>query len=262
MYASRVVEVVEEAPEVRTVVVECPRVAVKARPGNFIMVWHPEVEEVPMSPSLIRPPRLVGFTVKAVGDTTRRLTQLSPGEVVYVRGPYGRGFTLERVNAVLVGGGVGAAPLLPLAERLKELGSRVEAIVAARTSRELIFKDRLSRVVDELVVATDDGSEGLKGMAHEALAQVLDRSRHDRVYVCGPEPMIARCVELAIERGVDLEASLERYIKCGVGLCGSCSIDGLRVCVDGPVFKLAELARMRELGRFKRDAAGRRVAIE
>jgi len=261
MPAAKVLGVEEEAVGVATITLEAPSVAVKARPGQFVMVWPQGGEEVPMSLSSIRPPRLVSITVKEVGHTTRLLTRLRPGDVVGLRGPYGRGFTVAKLRAILVGGGMGVAPLAPLAEELKRAGGWIHALIAAPTSSRLLFKRRMSLVADELSVATDDGSEGFKGLAHEALDALLSAKGVDRVYVCGPEPMIAECVKVASRRGVDLEASLERYIKCGVGLCGSCAIDGFRVCRDGPVFKLAELAKMRELGLMERDASGRRRRI-
>ena len=250
-----------ELSDVATLTLEAPGVAVKAVPGQFVMVWPPRGEEVPMSLSMIRPPRLVAITVKEVGDTTKNLVSLAPGTVIGLRGPYGRGFTVARLKALLVGGGVGVAPLAPLAEELKRVGGRVHVLIAAKTSGALLFKGRMSALADELYVATDDGSEGFKGLAHEALESILDRVEVDRVYVCGPEPMIAQCVRVVAERGIDLEASLERYVKCGVGLCGSCAIDGYRVCRDGPVFNLSELKGMKELGLFKRAPSGRREPL-
>ncbi|RLF16658.1 MAG: dihydroorotate dehydrogenase electron transfer subunit [Thermoprotei archaeon] len=261
MHVAKLVDAKDEARNVKTLILECPKIAVKARPGNFIMVWLPSAEEVPMSLSVIKPPRLIGFTVKGVGETTNQLLKLPLNSFIGVRGPYGRGFTVSKLKAVLVGGGVGIAPLAPLAEELKSLGSHVEVIIAATTAKELIFKERLARIADKLLVATDDGTEGFKGLAHEALDEALSKSKADKVYVCGPEPMIVKCMEVALKHGVDLEASLERYIKCGVGLCGSCSINGLRVCLEGPVFKLSELVKIKELGSYVRDASGRKVPV-
>lgn len=261
MPAARVFKVEVETSDVATLTLEAPSIAVRARPGQFVMVWPSGGEEVPMSISTIRPPRFISITVKEVGETTKRLINLSAGDVVGLRGPYGRGFTVAQLKALLVGGGVGAAPLLPLAEEIKRRGGEVKVIVAAPTSTSLVFKRRFEEVVDEVLVATDDGSEGYKGLAHEALNHVLTSEAFNKVYVCGPELMIARCVEVAVKHGVHLEASLERYIKCGVGLCGSCAIDGFRVCSDGPVFSLDELVKMKELGRLKRDAAGRRCVV-
>ncbi|RLF10370.1 MAG: dihydroorotate dehydrogenase electron transfer subunit [Thermoprotei archaeon] len=259
---AKVVEVVCEAPGVKTLILECPVMAVKAKPGQFIMLWLPGQEEVPMSLSLIKPPRLIGVTVKAVGDTTRALHALSKGSLLGVRGPYGRGFTVAKLKALTIGGGVGVAPLAPLAEEIKAKGGLVTAIVAATTAEALIFKERFSKVVDELIVATDDGSEGIKGRAHEVLDSLLSGKSFDMIYACGPEPMLFEVVKIASRFKTSLEASLERYIKCGVGLCGSCAINGMRVCVDGPVFTLEELLKMTELGKFRREASGRKVSIE
>ncbi|MEM4699452.1 MAG: dihydroorotate dehydrogenase electron transfer subunit [Candidatus Nezhaarchaeales archaeon] len=263
MPAARVLKVVEEGAGVATLLLEAPSVAVRARPGQFVMVWPKGGEEVPMSLSSARPPALVSITVKEVGETTRLLVNSRPGDVVGLRGPYGRGFTVPAPGSVsvLVGGGVGVAPLIFLAEEIRRAGGRAVGLMAARSSREVVCRDRLQRAVEELLIATDDGSEGFRGLAHEALELLLARVEASRIYVCGPEPMIVRCMEVALRHGVDLEASLERYIKCGVGLCGACAIDGRRVCSEGPVFSLAELKELRELGVWRRDPSGRRVPV-
>lgn len=263
MPAAKVLEVVEEGAGVTTLLLEAPSVAVRARPGQFVMVWPKGGEEVPMSLSSARPPAYISITVKEVGETTKLLVNSRPGDVVGLRGPYGRGFAIPGPGStsVLVGGGVGVAPLIFLAEEIKRIGGRAVGLIAARSSREVVCRDRLRRAVDELLIATDDGSEGLRGLAHEALESLLARVRVDMVYVCGPEPMIVRCIDVAVRSGVDLEASLERYIKCGLGLCGACAIDGRRVCCEGPVFSLAELRELGELGVWRRDPSGRRVPV-
>lgn len=263
MPAARVLRVEEEAAGVVSLLLEAPSVAVRARPGQFVMVWPRGGEEVPMSVSSTRPPALASIVVKEVGETTRLLASSRPGDVIGIRGPYGRGFSVPGHGSVsvLAGGGVGVAPLIFLAEEIRRAGGRALGLVAARTSKEVVCRDRLRRAVEELYVATDDGSEGLRGLAHEALDRILSKVGADRVYVCGPEPMVVRCMEVAVRHGVYLEASLERYIKCGVGLCGSCVIDGRRVCCEGPVFTLQELLELKELGAWRRDPSGRRVAV-
>ncbi|MCX8204129.1 MAG: dihydroorotate dehydrogenase electron transfer subunit [Candidatus Nezhaarchaeota archaeon] len=261
MPAARILKVEEEGAGVATLFLEAPSVAVRARPGQFVMVWPEGGEEVPMSLSSVRPPASISITVKEVGETTRLLVSSRPGDVVGLRGPYGRGFEASSSRSILIGGGVGVAPLIFLAEEIRRIGGRALGLIAARSSRELVCRDRLRRVVDELFVATDDGSEGFKGLAHEALDFLLTKVKVDRVYVCGPEPMILKCIEVAVKHRVYLEACLERYIKCGVGLCGACVINGKRVCCEGPVFTLTELLGLKEIGAWRRDPSGRRVVV-
>jgi len=221
-------------------------------PGQFVMVWVPGLDEVPMA--LSSPDSI---SVQRVGDATSALVALGPGDRLGVRGPYGRGFPLVG-NVLAVAGGIGAAPLLPLAE-----AGRVSTfLLGARTATELPFTSRLGAVTD-LRLATDDGSAGRHGYVADLLGEV-DVASFDAVCVCGPEPMMAAVRDrLASVGALDRSFfSLHRYMKCGVGVCGSCAIDpdGLCVCRDGPVFPGPVVAAS-ELGRHARDACGRRIPL-
>ena len=180
---------------------------------------------------------------------------MGPGDRLGVRGPYGRGFP-PGGNVLAVAGGIGAAPLLPLAES----GRVATFLLGARTAAELPFRSRLGAATD-LRLATDDGSAGHHGYVADLLGDV-DPGSFDAVCVCGPEPMMAAVRDRLAAAGA-LERSffsLHRYMKCGVGVCGSCAVDpeGLCVCRDGPVFPGPVVAAS-ELGSHARDACGRRV---
>ncbi len=263
----RIERVVDEARDRKTFTVKCPSIAGRARPGQFIMVWIPGVDEIPMGLSKIDPPR-ISFTVHAVGDATRALHRLGVGDFIGVRGPYGNGFRVVDGRALVVGGGTGMAPLMPLVKVLVDEGCSVAVVNGARSADELLFLGELERLRDEgrirLYISTDDGSMGFKGYISELVERILSREKFDEMYVCGPELMIVKVVELAVKYGVHMQALLERYVKCAIGICGSCILDpvGLRVCRDGPVFPLEVLTRIAELGRYRRNAAGLKVEIE
>jgi dihydroorotate dehydrogenase electron transfer subunit len=245
--AVTLVEVVEETPSVATLVFDR---AFAFEPGQFVMVWVPGVDEVPMALS-----SATSISVQRVGEATAALCALSPGDRIGVRGPYGRGFPAGG-NVLAVAGGIGAAPLLPLAE-----SGRVRTfLLGARTAAELPFRARLGAATD-LRQATDDGSAGRHGYVADLLGEV-ELASYDAICVCGPEPMMAAVLDrLAAAGALDRSFfSLHRYMKCGVGVCGSCAVDpdGLCVCRDGPVFPGPVVARS-ELGRHTRDACGRRI---
>lgn len=207
-----------------------------AQPGQFVMLWLPRVDEKPFSLVDDAPMTL---TVVPVGPVTRRLQQLQPGDALYVRGPLGRGFSLAGQRPLLVAGGSGAAPLAFVASRFAQAGRRLTVALGARTAGELLLVERFRAAGARLWVTTEDGSEGEQGLVVSAVERLLARRECDRVYACGPVPMLERVGALCREYGVPAEASYEAYMRCGIGVCGSCDRgDGLLVCRDGPVFDL------------------------
>jgi dihydroorotate dehydrogenase electron transfer subunit len=163
-----------------------------------------------------------------------------------------------------VGGGTGTAPLLFLAKRLAAKADRLSFVIGAKTKNELIFLDQLDALcTDESAVATtEDGSYGLQCLATEPLEKLIDKQKFNMIYACGPEKMVRKIFELAEKRKVAMEASLERLMRCGIGLCGSCMIGKYRVCRDGPVFTMAQLSEVKEeLGISKLGFDGSRIEI-
>ncbi len=207
-----------------------------AQPGQFVMAWLPRVDEKPFSLTDSDP---VTLAVVEVGPFTARMQRLQPGDALYLRGPFGRGFSLAGERPLLVGGGSGAAALAFLARRLREAGRPATAILGARTASELLLADRFTALGAGLLLCTDDGSAGERGLVTDALARLLGRGAHDRVYACGPAPMLERVAELCRACGVPGEVSREAYMRCGLGICGSCDCGGGQlVCRDGPVFAI------------------------
>lgn len=240
----------------------------KARPGQFIMVWIPRVDEVPMSLSMIGLKGLSGITVARVGEATAALHEKVRGGVIGIRGPYGNGFEPVDGKAMILGGGTGLAPLVPLAERLARRKTGVTFIVGAKTRDGLLFLDRirssLRTTEHDIIATTEDGSYGVKGFATDPVEWLLNEHKFDTIYTCGPETMMLKAFRIAEKHAVSIQASLERYMKCGVGLCGQCVLDpiGLRVCRDGPVFASEALRRISDFGKYRRDADGRKIPIE
>jgi dihydroorotate dehydrogenase electron transfer subunit len=257
-----VLEVAVESRDVKTIYFR-DDLCSEARPGQFLMVWTPGVDENPMSLSTIRRDR-VSVTVRLIGDGTRALHGLRAGDRVGVRGPFGNGFEISGSRPLLVGGGTGVAALKPLLEEMLDRGLEPTFILGARSLGDLLFRRHLEGLLGRrLLITTDDGSLGYRGFASDLAIRLMEEGDFDGVYACGPEPMIRRVFEEAERRGIPIQASLERYIKCAVGLCGSCAIGPYRVCRDGPVFNSQQLRLVvEELGRARMDPSGMMTPLE
>lgn len=252
----------EESPTVMTFTVE-DDLCSKANPGQFLMLWIPGIDEIPLS-IMSAANGQVRFTVKAVGDATKHLHTLKLGDLLGLRGPFGNSFTETRGKVLLVGGGTGTAPLLFLAKRLAVKVDGLSFVIGAKTKSELIFLNELDSVcTDESAIATtEDGSYGLQCLATEPLEKLVDKQKFNMIYTCGPEKMVKTIFDLAEKRKVAMEASLERLMRCGIGLCGSCMIGKYRVCRDGPVFTMAQLSEVKnELGISKLGFDGSRIEV-
>jgi dihydroorotate dehydrogenase electron transfer subunit len=227
------------------------------------MLWIPGVDEIPLSVLDIRD-NMVSVSVKAVGDTTRHLHALEAGATLGIRGPFGNSFTESRGRVLLVGGGTGTAPLLFLAKQLATKTERLSFVEGAKTKDELLFVRELGSICNEknLITTTEDGTYGLQCLVTQPLTSLLDKEKFDMIYTCGPEVMVKKIFELTEKRKLPIEASLERLMRCGIGLCGSCMIGKYRVCRDGPVFNAAQLHEVKdELGISKLGFDGSRIPI-
>ncbi|MGZ4602285.1 MAG: FAD/NAD(P)-binding protein [Kineosporiaceae bacterium] len=218
-------------------------------PGQFTMIGRPGLAEVPISISgdAAEPGRLE-LTVRGVGDATAALAGAEPGERLLVRGPYGTGWTVPDVagaDVVIVAGGIGLAPLRPallqVLRRRAEFG-RVEVVYGGRTPDNLLYRAQLERwrhVVDVSVTVdvAQPGWRGPVGLVTRMLPDDVDPARTSAL-ICGPEVMMRLTAEALLARGLGAERiqiSMERDMKCGVGLCGHCQLRELFVCLDGPV---------------------------
>ena len=186
----------------------------------------------------------IGFLVQVVGDGTRWLASLKEGDKVNTLMPLGNGFTMPEKSGeryLLVGGGVGSAPLYYLAQELKNKGCGFALLIGARSAKDLYRRDAYE-ALGRVEYTTEDGSLGEKGYVtnHSMLAE-----KFDRIYTCGPKPMMLAVAKYARENGIECEVSLENKMACGLGACLCCVEDTKEghkcVCTDGPVFSIDEL---------------------
>jgi dihydroorotate dehydrogenase electron transfer subunit len=257
-----ILSVKKESPAVKTFTLK-DKLCAKANPGQFLMLWIPQVDEIPLS-IMNTQGNTVSVTVKAVGDATRHLHQMKKGETLGVRGPFGNSFTETTGKVLLVGGGTGIAPLLFLAKRLQDTSKRLTFVIGAKTKTELLFLTQLNHICPEksLLTTTEDGTYGLQCLVTEPLTKLLAEQKFNMIYTCGPELMVSKIFNLAEQHGIPFEASLERLMRCGIGLCGSCVINKYRVCKDGPVFNSAQLREAKdELGISKLGFDGNRIPV-
>jgi dihydroorotate dehydrogenase electron transfer subunit len=246
-------EVVRETPSTMTYRF---RADLGGKPGQFLMVWIPRYDELPMALSYLG--GVKGFTVRDYGDATHALAAFSAGDRIGIRGPYGNTFQLEGDSVLAVGGGSGMASMIAAIEAFAQQGARVITAVGAKTAEELLFVER-ANASGEAHIATDDGSRGFQGFAPVLAEKLLNREKVDQIITCGPERMMYAVVEMGRRRGVPVQASLERYMKCGIGICDACVLDDKLVCYDGPIFTGDQLEGSEDFGHFRRDKSGRRI---
>ena len=254
-----------ESPTVKTLTFKDEECA-KAKPGQFLMLWVPGVDEIPLSILDADEDGAVSVAVKNVGEASSALHGKKNGDIIGIRGPFGNGFTEREGKMLMVGGGTGVAPLFFLTRRLASASLNPFFVLGAKTKDELLYlnelKDVIAKAGGELITTTEDGSCGAKGMCTEPVEQLLAEEEFDVIYACGPEPMIRKVFDLSGKYEVALEASLERIMRCAVGLCGSCVVGKYRVCRDGPVFTSRQLDEVREeFGFSKRDIDGRKIPL-
>ena len=259
---TQILKVEEVSPTVKKFTFK-DRLCAKAMPGQFLMLWIPGVDEIPFSILDVKGEN-VSIAVKRVGEATEALHAIKAGGRIGVRGPFGNSFTLKYGKILMIGGGTGVAPLLFLAKKLVEKAEQLVFITGAKTVEELIFLDELKNICGEnLIATTENGSFGIKGLITEPLEAVLAKEKFDFIYTCGPEQMMQKVFDLAEKNKIALEASLERIMRCAIGICGSCVVGNYRVCKDGPVFSSNQLRKAkRDFGFFKRDFYGKEIPLE
>jgi dihydroorotate dehydrogenase electron transfer subunit len=249
-----VVERVQETPSTATLRF---RYEPAALPGQFVMVWLPGQDELPMSLSYLGERK--GVTIKAMGTTSDLLRNVPVGTPLGIRGPYGNSFDLSPRRILVVGGGSGSAVLAPAAQAAIAGGSDVVVALGATTAEELLFTDRFRSDGAVVHLATDDGTLGAPGYVTQVVTGLLQNQEFDAVWTCGPEVMMRKVVEAATPRGIPVHCSVERWMKCALGLCDACALGPWHVCVDGPVFPAEALTSTGDFGQFQRNSAGQRV---
>ncbi len=232
-------------PNIHLFKIGAPEVAKKARAGQFVIVRVDERgERVPLTiADWDKEEGSITIVFMEVGTTTRRLAQLKEGDgLSNFVGPLGLPTHIENFGTVIcVAGGVGVAPVVPIARALKEAGNRVISILGARNRSLLFWEEELGSVSDQLIVTTDDGSYGRKGLVTEPLKEILEKGEKvGRVIAIGPSIMMKFCALTTAPFGVKTIVSLNPIMVDGTGMCGACriSVGGVTrfTCVDGPDF--------------------------
>jgi len=266
MRTVKITGIQDETPTVKSFTFH-DRLSANAEPGQFVMIWIPSIDEIPMSLSALNPDEgRAAITVERVGEATAALCKMQAGDIIGVRGPFGNSYTTSRArNVMIVGGGTGLASLAPLAERLAKNKTRITFLLGALTHNRLLFLDRVNLLLSmsngRVTATTEDGSYGLKGLVTEPAETMLKQGeKFDIVYACGPEQMMHKMFLLSEEFCIPFQASLERFMRCAIGLCGTCVIGKYRVCRDGPVFSGQQLREVKdEFGHFRRGFDGRKI---
>jgi ferredoxin--NADP+ reductase len=225
--------------------VEAPAVAKKAKPGEFVIVrQREESERIPLTIMDFNPEKgTITIVIQEVGYSSALITRMQEGDAfVDFVGPLGQATEIENYGTVLcIGGGVGIAPVHPIARGLKEAGNKVISILGARSKDLLILEEEMRAVSDEVVITTDDGSYGIKGFVTHGIQAVLDKGEKiDAIWAIGPVVMMKSVANYTKPLGIKTIVSMNPVMVDGTGMCGACRLDvggeTKFACVDGPEF--------------------------
>ena len=251
-------KVIDETPTVKTLVFS-DSIMPNVLPGQFAMVWIPGINELPMSVMISKESGKTAFTVRKHGLASTGLFNIKVGEKIGIRGPYGNAFDIKQGKLLLVGGGTGLVPMMRLLTHVKSTDD-VTVLIGAKSKDEVFFEDLSNDLLKNnshnVIISTDDGSYGEKGFVTDIVEKLVNESHFDGVYTCGPEKMMYKTVQSAHSRGIFVQASLERMMKCGVGICGSCCVGEDLACKDGTIFDGNHLSKNNEFGYSHRNKAG------
>ncbi|WP_375180383.1 sulfide/dihydroorotate dehydrogenase-like FAD/NAD-binding protein [Enterococcus rotai] len=239
--------------------IEAPRIAAKAQPGQFVILRINEVgERIPLTIADTDPSSgSIRLVFQVIGKTTAELGNLKVGDVILdLTGPLGMPTEIKNYGTVMiVGGGVGIAAIFPIVKGLKKAGNRVITILGAKTAELVILQDECREYSDELIITTDDGTLGMKGLVTEAMEQVIARETVNCSWAIGPSIMMKFCTMTATNHELPIYVSLNPIMIDGTGMCGGCrvTIDGSIkfACVDGPEFKGTEVNWEEFISRMK-----------
>jgi dihydroorotate dehydrogenase electron transfer subunit len=260
----RIEKIVSETPTVKTLIFK-DDLSYAAKPGQFLMIWIPRIEEIPMSVMINSKEGYAAVTIRKSGIGSTALFERKEGDLIGLRGPYGNEFILAKKckRILIIGGGTGLVPLLRLASYASKMRLNITLVLGARTKKEVFFEKIAKKLLEygtsSVKICTDDGSYGLKGTTVAIMSNLVKNNSFDCVYTCGPELMMKAVVDLANKNSIPVQASLERYMKCGIGICGSCCLDSSLVCQDGTVFSGEQLSRILDFGISYRDKDGQKI---
>ena len=257
----KIEKIVQETADIRTFTFKHKLLA---KPGQFIMLTDFEGGEKPFSISDCTD-EYFAFTVKRIGEFTTRLFQKEVGDFMSIRGAFGSSFFVSKGKVLLIGGGYAVPTFYFFSKKLMENGADITLVNGARTIDELLFKDKFEELGINLVSTTDDGSYSEKGTSVDAAKKLMKNANFDFIYVAGPEMMMKAMHQVISEidsQGKQkAEYNLERYMKCGIGICGNCTVDplGIRLCVEGPIVSRNIVDKLTEFGNYHRKPSGKRI---
>lgn len=259
----KIVEKYPLGPGIEYALLDAPMIAKKAEPGQFVIVTHHEKSErIPLTiADFDREKGTISLVFQKMGKGTHKLAELNAGDELYgVLGPQGNPTHMgNNKNVVVVGGGIGIAPVYPIARKLKAQGNNVIAIIGYRSKDHVFWEDKMRDASNELLIATNDGSYGEKGFVTDILKQVMSRDETiDKVYAIGPGIMMKAVADMTKESKISTDVSLNSLMVCGMGMCGACrvTVGGKTkfTCMDGPEFDGHEVdfdELMIRLGTYK-----------
>lgn len=256
---NRIVSKEQFSEKVTKLVVDAPLIAKARRAGHFVIVrCGDNGERIPLTivDSDVKQGTIT-LVIQAVGNSTKKICALNPGDsLTDVVGPLGQATRIERYGTVVCcGGGVGVAPLLPIVRALKAAGNRVVSVLAGRSKDLIILEDEIRAASDDVIIMTDDGSYGQKGLVTAGVEQVILREKVDYCVTIGPAIMMKFVALLTKKYDIPTEASLNAIMVDGTGMCGACrvTVGGKTrfVCVEGPEFNAHEIDFNELLMRLK-----------
>jgi dihydroorotate dehydrogenase electron transfer subunit len=259
-------QIVQQTPSIRTLFFN-DDLCYRSKPGQFVMVWIPRAEELPMSLMLGHKKKYSAITIRKQGFGSTQLYNKAKGEMIGIRGPYGNHFKIKKKfkKVLLIGDGMGFIPLLKLSTILNDYGINTTLIIGAKSKHEILFEKQVNnllfKTMHKIIVTTEDGSYGVHGEVPDAMRIILESEKFDNVYTCGPELMMKKVFDIASSYSLPVQARLERYMKCGIGICASCCIGEQLVCKDGTIFNEKELRYMNDFGQIVRDKSGRKTLL-
>jgi NAD(P)H-flavin reductase len=241
---AKIIKKIELASSIKLMELEAKEVSAHAKAGQFvILIIDEKGERIPLTIADYNKEKgTITIVFQEVGKTTLELGKFSEGDnILHLNGPLGKASEIINFgNVIIIGGGVGIAPIHPIARSLKEAGNKITTIIGSRTKDLLFWEDKMKSVSHNLIVTTDDGSYGVHGFVTDPLKQIIEKEKVDRVIAIGPIPMMKAVSKVTKENGIPTVVSLNSLMVCGMGMCGACRVkvsnETKFTCFEGPEF--------------------------
>ena len=248
-------DIINEAQDYKTFVFDY---SLDAKPGQYLMLWLPGIDLKPFSVAW-QTAKQFALTVQKRGDFTSKLFELKKGAQIGFTGPHGSNYNIDgKKKILLIGGGCGTPSVTSLAQIAREQNIGVDFVLAASSKEQIIFEKWLKeKGINVFHRFQDDKYE----RSWDLITDLIDKNDYDGLYACGPELLLKRLVDLSLEKNIFCQISMERYMKCAIGICGNCCVDPIGVCLceAGPVINSHLAAKISEFGKYHRDSSGQKV---